>query len=187
MAYGPIITDTGASDPEPLPALSATPKTYPGCCLALSTTLLSHLRTILPEPPSLTLSIGSGYGLLEALLLSDRKVVGVEVRPTSNQYIPTPHHRVVYGSHTLDPLAAKATTWMFVYPKRVGLVEEYIKEFGDQDVEKIVWVGPKADWEDYKPCFAEGEGTQWDMQVKSADEVGGRAWEMVAVATKVHT
>lgn len=72
---------------------------------------------------------------------------------------------------------------MFVYPRRVGLVEEYIqlygREQGGHKVREVVWIGPTCDWEDYKSCF---EG--WDVDVKSADLVGGRPWETIAVARK---
>lgn len=168
----------------PLPSLSAQPTVHPGCCLALSAPFLAHLATLLPPPPGLALSVGSGYGLLEALLLAEPyclNVVGIEVQPSSNRYLPASHHRTVPGTRFLDPLAAESTVWLFVYPRRVGLVEEYLATYGEGEVEKVVWIGPTADWEDYKGCF----GRRWHAQVRSADEVGGRAWEVIAVGTKV--
>lgn len=172
----------------PLPPLRASPAVHPGCCLALSAPLLENLANLLPSSPFIVLSIGSGYGLLESYLLSQPhniRIIGVEVQPTSNRHLPPSHHHCVTGSRFLDPLAGEAKVWMFVYPKRVGLVDEYIEAYGRAGVEKIIWAGPKADWEDYKGCF-EGvrDGRAWDVVVKSADEIGGTAWEMLAVATK---
>lgn len=68
---------------------------------------------------------------------------------------------------------------MFVYPRRVGLVEEYISSLGAGSVGVVVWAGPTADWEDYKGVF---DG--WDVEIRGADDVGGRAWEVIAVARK---
>lgn len=166
-----------------LPELSETPIAHPGCCLALSTPLLAHLQGLLPASPSLILSIGSGYGLLEALLLAEPyslHVTGVEVQPSPNRYLPPQNHRCVSGSRFLHPLAAEAAVWLLVYPRRVDLVTEYLDMYGKERVEVVVWVGPRADWEDYRDCF----DFRWDVHVKSTDEVGGRAWELIAVARK---
>jgi hypothetical protein len=165
---------------QQLPALTTTPTPYSGCCLALSAPLVAHLQSLLPPAPSLALSIGSGFGLLEAYLVAqNRNLIGIEVEPSSNQYLPASHHRVVHGTRFLEPLAAEATTWLFVYPRRVGLVQEYLTEYGNGSVDQIIWAGPKADWSDYKGCF-----TNWDVREQSANEVGGRAWELIAVARK---
>jgi hypothetical protein len=167
---------------QELPVLTPSPIAYPGSCLAISKPLIACLQSVLAPSPSLTLSIGSGFGLLEAYLNalpSSCQVIGVEVEPSSNKYLPASHHRVVHGTRFLEPLAAEATTWLFVYPRRVGLVQEYMSEYGEGAVRKIVWAGPKADWDDYKGCFV-----GWDVDERSADEVGGRAWELVAIATR---
>jgi hypothetical protein len=167
-------------DRQELPALTSIPTAYPGCCLALSAPLVAHLESLLAPPPCLVLSIGSGFGLLEAYLLAhERDVIGVEVMPSSNQYLPASRHRIVHGTRFLEPLAAEATTWLFVYPRRPGLVQQYIQEYGLGIVEKIIWAGPKADWEDYTGCFG-----GWDVQEQSADELDGRAWELIVVATR---
>ncbi|KAF1833891.1 hypothetical protein BDW02DRAFT_355970 [Decorospora gaudefroyi] len=163
-----------------LPVLTVTPIAYSGCCLGLSAPLIAYLRSLIPPSPSLTLSVGSGFGLLEAYLLaSTTNIIGLEVEPSSNQYLPSKNHRVVHGSRFLDPVATDATAWLFVYPRRVGLVQEYLTEYGKGNVETLIWAGPRADWEDYKGCFG-----GWIVREQSADEVGGRTWEMVAVATK---
>ncbi|OAL44835.1 hypothetical protein IQ07DRAFT_592099 [Pyrenochaeta sp. DS3sAY3a] len=165
-----------------LPELTGDPIVYSGCCLALSAALVAYIHALLPPPPNVTLSIGSGFGLLEALLMAKTpmpQVLGVEVYPSPNKYLPASNHRTVHGSRFLEPLAGQATTWLFVYPRRVGLIHEYLAEYGAQRVEKIIWAGPKADWDDYKGCFV-----AWQLTVQSADEVGGKAWELIVLAEK---
>jgi hypothetical protein len=171
-----------------LPALSENARIYPGCCLSLSSKLLSHLADLLPSSPTVVLSIGSGYGLLEAILSCppyDINVIGVEVLPSSNRYLPPGRHRCVSGTRVLEPMATKAEAWLFVYPKRVGLLEEYIKTYAYQDVKTIIWIGPTADWQENRTCFEQaalGPFRSWENW--SAAQVGGREWETIAVAHK---
>jgi hypothetical protein len=184
-----------------LPSLTDKAAVYAGCCLALSTPLVAHLHSMLPKAPGLTLSIGSGFGLLEALLLAGPArgweegegnsssntvvVIGVEVAPSSNTYLPATHHRTVHGSRFLDPLAAEADVLLFVYPRRVALVSEYMAAHahahGCGNLHTIIWAGPHADWDDYKSCFAVG----WEVRTQSAQEVGGKAWDLLAVAQRL--
>lgn len=173
---------------RPLPQLTEQATVYSGCCLALSTRLVAHVCSLLPPPPSLTLSIGSGFGLLEALLIAAPhrpNLVGVEVVPSPNVYLPAPLHRLVLGTRFLDPLAAEARAWLFVYPRRVALLDEYMAAFGRDSgcVQSIIWLGPQADWEDYLPCFAAG----WHVHTQAADQVGGKAWELIAIAKRMPT
>lgn len=167
-----------------LPTLTNKATVYSGCCLALSAPLVEHLHSLLPRSPALVLSIGSGFGLLEAILNSptyNAHIIGVEVEPSPNTYLPLTHHRAVHGSRFLEPLAAGAEAWMFVYPRRVGLISEYMVAHGRDKVHMIIWIGPQADWDDYKGCFAQG----WTTQTRSADEIGGKAWDMVATVRRV--
>ncbi len=178
-ATASIATDDALS---PLPVLTTQPAVYSGCCLALSNSLLIHLHALLSSASQLTLSIGCGFGLLEALLLQSPyslRVIGIEVEPSSNRYLPSHAHRVVHGTRFLDSLAAEATTWLFIYPRRVGLVQEYMAEYGQDSVEQIVWAGPQADW----PCYAD-KFPAWNVQTHSADTMGGRACELIAIARK---
>ncbi|KAH3909969.1 hypothetical protein HBI56_129120 [Parastagonospora nodorum] len=176
-------TQHGVPQPPPLPVLTNAPKAFPGCCLALSAPLIEYIHSLLPPAPALTLSIGSGFGLLEAHVLAvsqPPRLLGVEVEKSPNQYLPAANHRLVHGTRFLEPLAAEAATWLFVYPRRVGLVNEYLHEYGQGIVETIIWIGPQADWADYIQCFA-----RWDVQIHNADEVGGRAWDTIAVVKKL--
>lgn len=172
-----------AEDCAPLPQLTEKATVYSGCCLGLSTPLVAHLHSLLPPAPALTLSIGSGFGLLEALLVAapySSNIVGVEVEPSPNKYLRAARHRTVYGTRFLDPLAAQALAWLFVYPKRVELVSEYVTAYGRDRVQTIIWAGPQADWDHCKGCFQTG----WDVHTQGADQVGGKAWELIALAKK---
>jgi hypothetical protein len=72
-----------------------------------------------------------------------------------------------------------------VYPKRVGLLDEYLRQYGHLRVTRIIWAGPQADWDDYKTCFEHTNcGMHWNICIKSADSIGGRAWELIAIADK---
>ncbi|KAJ4378888.1 hypothetical protein N0V86_005763 [Didymella sp. IMI 355093] len=170
----------------PLPQLTNKATVYSGCCLALSTPLVAHIHSLLPLAPALTLSIGSGFGLLEALLIAapcSSNIVGVEVAPSPNTYLPRTNHRVVHGTRFHEPLATEAAAWLFVYPRRVGLVTEYMTSYGDDAVQTIIWVGPQVDWDDYKGCFLD----LWEVHTESADKVGGKAWELIATARRATT
>ncbi|RMD39439.1 hypothetical protein DV735_g5697, partial [Chaetothyriales sp. CBS 134920] len=146
---------------SPLPTLTDTPTHYPDCCLSISTKLLAFLSSLflrldhhsLPTDaaaPVLTVfSIGSGQGLLEALLIqhlarlennsssghSSISVAGVEVyaSPPVNKYLAQDCVCLVRGTWdvceavfaTPTP-AAGFVVWMFVYPRHVSLVEKYV-------------------------------------------------------------
>lgn len=177
-------SDTTTATITALPALGDTPVIYSGCCLALSASLVLYVHSLLPPRPAVVLSIGSGFGLLEAHLLAlpathSVNIVGVEVEPSPNQYLPASCHRTVHGTRFLEPLAEEATTWLFVYPRRVNLVREYMDAYGQSRVRYIIWIGPQADWGEYENCFA-----QWDVRKKSGDDVGGRPWDMIVTATR---
>ena len=120
----------------------------PDCCSSLSLPFIEHLTTLLAPHPALTLSIGSGTGLLEALLLHRRPTLNlkaVEVPTTNNKYMPIDKVLIVDGYRDLCGLAADASAWIFVYPRDNWLLQTYVRVFGDQRCELIIWVGPRAD------------------------------------------
>ncbi|KAL2833537.1 hypothetical protein BJY01DRAFT_93112 [Aspergillus pseudoustus] len=168
-----------------LPSLTQTPTLYPNCCLSLSTPLLTYLASILPSQPHFTLSIGSGSGLLEALITAHHRNVhieGVEVNSSVNLYIEEQNINVVTGTWDLCSRAAQARAWMFVYPREPKLVGKYIETFGDGDIDQILWLGPKMDWADYEGCFEQtGFGNR---RVYDGDSIGGAEFEMVVVLSK---
>ncbi|GJD04528.1 hypothetical protein CH63R_10770 [Colletotrichum higginsianum IMI 349063] len=175
----------------PLPQLTNEPQTLPDSCVSLSRPFLRALHALLPPSPHLTLSIGSGTGLVEALLhglAPPPNLVSVEVAPSPNRYHAA--HRTVPGTWALEPLAARARAWVFVYPKQVALVRAYVEAFlGRRDagaeVEVVVYVGPRMDWDDFRGALEEA-GVAGEVEVEVWGEermeaVGGRAWECVAV------
>ncbi|KAL4982093.1 hypothetical protein BDW68DRAFT_65099 [Aspergillus falconensis] len=161
--------------------LSPSPAALPNCCLALSSPLVNRLASLLPTTPHFTLSIGSGAGLLEALLAYRHPSVsieGVEVNSSVNLYIAEQDMNVVSGTWDLLPRACDATAWMFVYPREPKLVTKYIESYG-QGIKMILWLGPRADWADYEACFLDSAFSQL-----SFEDVGLAEYEMLVVARR---
>ena len=128
--------------------LAEQPAHLPDCCSSLSVSLLKRLASLLPPDPALTLSIGSGSGLLEALLLHQRPELdlkAVEVPTNHNEYMPTDRLQIVKCYRDLCGLAADASAWMFVYPRDTWLLRQYVQAFGGQKCHLIIWIGPRAD------------------------------------------
>ena len=124
------------------------PAHHPDCCSSLSVALIRHLASLLPPDPALTLSIGSGTGLLEAFLLHHRPLLhlkAVEVPTASNKYLPCDRLEIVNGYRDLCALAADARAWIFVYPRDACLLQKYVQAFGHQNCELIIWIGPRVD------------------------------------------
>ncbi|KAL5335364.1 hypothetical protein BJX70DRAFT_326976 [Aspergillus crustosus] len=160
--------------------LSSSPKLYPNCCLSLSTTLVSHLHSLLPKSPAFTLSIGSGSGLLEALITHrhpDVLIEGVEVHASVNLYLAEQDINTVSGTWDLLPRAAQAKAWVFVYPREPKLVTKYIEMYGNE-VELILWLGPRADWADYECSFG-----NFGLDVQKG--VGEAEFEMLVVIRRI--
>ena len=126
----------------------SSPDHLPACCSSLSLSLIQHLASLLPPDPALTLSVGSGTGLLEALLLHQRPTLdlkAVEVPSINNKFMPVDKMKIVNGSRDLCDLAADASAWMFIYPRDTRLLQRYVRAFGDQKCELIISIGPRAD------------------------------------------
>lgn len=181
--------------------LGKTPIRHQDCCLSLSSELLDKLTRIFtgssssspdaspPSPPSV-LSIGSGSGLLEAALLAHSSpgliaIEGVEVQQQEsqapvNKYLPEPFYHTVRGTRDVSPRLGDedVSGLMFVYPRQPGLVSRYVKalEQMGSNVQGVVWLGPVADWEDFRPCF---EGLS--IEIRSGPDAGLDGYEMMAV------
>ncbi|KAF9890678.1 hypothetical protein FE257_005544 [Aspergillus nanangensis] len=163
--------------------LSPSPQLFPHCCLSLSATLTAHLASLLPTKPAFTVSVGSGSGLLEALITHRHPMVsieGVEVNSSVNRYIAEEDMIVVNGTWGLHSRAAQAAAWMFVYPREPKLVTKYIETYGDQAGGVVLWLGPRADWADYESCFE--DSSLWDVSLPA--DVGLAPFEMLAVMRK---
>ncbi|KAI0158591.1 hypothetical protein BJ166DRAFT_307427 [Pestalotiopsis sp. NC0098] len=189
------------------------PTRHADCCLSLSTTLLNVLTSIVnrragSDAPSagserLVLSVGSGSGLLEALLQqkwtadprddvsSGLFIEGVEVQQQSgkpsllNKYLPEQHHSGVKGTWDLSPRAAEAAVLMFVYPRSPELLMRYLDEATTHTRGRlglVIWLGPKCDWVEFEGAFTGYSG--WDTRVVPDDESGLFGYEMIAVLEK---
>lgn len=156
-----------------LPELTDEPNRHPDCCLSLSTKLLTKLtdtfRPPQPTGPTLhVLSVGSGTGLLEALLQahwssapsgSNLTIHGVEVRAPGrsrpvNRYLRDGHASTVRGTWEVSPAAAGAGALLFVYPREPGLVARYVRAAGE-GLRLVVWLGPNVDWALFEACLAD--------------------------------
>lgn len=125
----------------------------------------------------MTLSIGSGSGVLEALLLHkhpELDLKAVEVPTSNNKYMPADRLEIVNGCRDLCDLAADASAWMFVYPRDVWLLREYVRAFGGQKCHLIIWIGPRAD-----QLESEFLGEMWIME--KMEECGLKNYETMAV------
>jgi hypothetical protein len=183
-----------------LPSLNDVPTRHPDCCLSLSTVFLDRLTSLLGESArrGLVLSIGSGTGLLEALLLSkwsslagnEFEMEGVEVHQlasasmvaSANKYLPENHYSTVKGTWELSPRTAVATVLLFVYPRSRGLVQRYLEKLtrpssDPSSAQMAVWLGPKCDWTTFREAFADIEGFELVENV----DVGLADYEMLAV------
>ncbi|KAK1836430.1 hypothetical protein QBC39DRAFT_248117 [Podospora conica] len=141
-----------------LPHLTPIPARHPASCASLSLSLLSLLDRVLPAPPSLTLSVGSGPGLLEAVFLETYPVraaidpvisfYGVEVASSTpvNRFLPEQNALEVAGTWAVAREAEEAKGLMFVYPRQKGLIQAYLDKGTKVDV--AVWIGPKCDMEE---------------------------------------
>lgn len=142
----------------PLPQLTPLPARHPASCASLSLPLLSLLDRVLPAPPSLTLSVGSGPGLLEALFLDaypSRTAIapvisfyGVEVASstTVNRFLPEQNALEVAGTWAVAKEVEEARGLMFVYPRQKGLIQTYLHKGAGVDM--VVWIGPRCDVEE---------------------------------------
>ena len=164
------------------PDLSDQSTSNPDCCLFLSLTLLKTITQLLPPAPALTLSIGSGTGLLEALLLHTRPELclqGVEISAGINQYLDCDNLVVLKGTWHLCGAAADATAWIFVYPRDVSLLRRYLEDFGNEAVRLIIWLGPKADLSTFGDAI---RTPSWRRVL--IEDCGLSAYEIMAVWNK---
>ena len=176
-----------------LPSLTAEPQHHPDCCLSLSSTLIAHIASYIPSSDVKVISIGSGRGLLEAHLQAANPslhVIGIEVSAESpNKYLPPEAIVHVKGTWDVYSEARQAGVWLFVYPRDPRLVQRYLDELmtnssGDSRAQErpssIVWLGPRADWEDiFEKCF-EREGLE-RVALSIGGEAGLVGYEMCAV------
>lgn len=178
-----------------LPVLSDEAKHHPDCCLSLSRCLVERLSQLFVDSarPGFVLSVGSGSGLLEALIvqclqqrqIQDLWVEGVEVACESgqmNRHLPEELNNIVEGTWALYERASTASALMFVYPRAPRLVQQYLGSImqNTSDTRLVIWLGPKADWNDFVACF-ESPGFN---KVYFPTECGLLDYELMAVLTR---
>lgn len=118
------------------------------CCCSFSETLIHTLGSLLPRSPAVTISVGSGHGLLEFSLLRkfpETTLHAIEVTRIQPQYLPESRVHYVNSSLEIWSGAAYAQLWIFVYPRDFNLIKQYLETYASGEVKKIVWIGPKAD------------------------------------------
>lgn len=165
-----------------LPRLSTSLVQHPDCCAALSSSLVARLTQSLPAGPALTISIGSGSGILEALILRDKPDIclqGIEVSKHTNQYLSVENLQTVSGTWDLCALAANATAWIFVYPREFSLVRKYLQNFGMAAVQLLIFLGPKADVFEMESLM---ENRTWKME--AIEQCGTSQYEALLVWKK---
>jgi len=163
-----------------LPEVTEIPHHYPDCCLSISTRLLQRLGLLQP-PESTVISIGSGSGFLEALLqrrFPEIRVIGLEVNGSINKYLLPENAISVKGTWDIYDRSSKADTWLFVYPRSPILISHYLKL--SEVPRTVVWLGPKRDWEDFRPPFLDF-GT---FDVEEVEDSGVASYETMVVLKK---
>lgn len=180
-----------------LPRIGPTPERHPDCCLSLSTKLIDTITNIFHQRAisGLVLSIGSGSGLLESLLLSiwstqpgcELQLEGVEVSNSSgtpiNRYLPEPCYSTVKGTWDLSPRAKDAAALLFVYPRHSDLIKSYLGKYHatmDSKLRLVIWLGPKCDWDDHVDSFMEA-GVSTSVQI--LEDCGLAEYEMLAIVS----
>jgi hypothetical protein len=136
-----------------LPGISEITQHHSDCCLGLSTKLIRRISLLLP-PGSLVHSIGSGTGLLEALLQQQHpqiRVEGIEVNESINKYLPEDQVIIVNGTWHVCSASSGASAWLFVYPRDPSLISRYFELY--KPPRTIIWLGPKVDWQDFRTPF----------------------------------
>ncbi|KZF22149.1 hypothetical protein L228DRAFT_283328 [Xylona heveae TC161] len=167
-----------------LPVLTDQPEHHQNYCASLSNRLLDTLSAILPHSPEGVFSIGSGTGLLEALLTQHDNtidVLGVEVTEDVNVYLPKEKLRTVAGTWDTILDAILADAWLFVYPREPTLMEKYLDQCGGGTVQVIVWLGPGNDWDDYRPLL-QRFASKGKLEI--IDDCGLAPYELLAVAKR---
>ena len=127
------------------------PTFFADCCVSISLPLVTVLAERLLRTPSLVLSIGTGTGLLEQMILLKTKealgLYGVEVQTCINKYLPSSRVHRVLGTTSLHSDAMLAESLMFVYAREPSLIALYLDECIAGALQQVIWIGPRNDWQ----------------------------------------
>ena len=169
-----------------LDGLDEKPAHLAGCCSGVSKSLLCALADRLPPSPALILSIGSGSGLFEALLLQASakqhsqavNLYGVDVPPCVNNYLPDERLLRVPCTKSLHPDALLASALIFVYPRDLSLITMYLNVFLDGALEKVIWLSHRDDWRNTEELLLKAF-----FSIEVLDIPGIPEYELLAIAT----
>ncbi|KAK5104853.1 hypothetical protein LTR62_002775 [Meristemomyces frigidus] len=175
---------TSTSVETALSQLTEKPAYFADCCAAISRPLIHTIIHLLPPPPTCVLSIGSGSGLLEAMILQvtaghQVELFGVEVPSCVNKFLPEQHVLRVPSTTSLHSDAILAQTLLFVYPRKVSLIEDYLKTFRTGMLAQVIWYGQKNDWPEANDLLS-----LFFHRVCVIDTVGVADHELLAMASK---
>lgn len=171
--------------------LGEEPAPFADCCAAISRPLVQAITDRLPRSPALVLSIGSGSGLLENLLLQHGSVsndvpslnlYGVEVPTCTNKHLPEDRSLTVASTNTLYSDAMFASALIFVYPRQVGLIAQYLNACCGGALEKVLWLGHRSDWLDTQTLISAAFGS-----IEYVDGPGVAEYELLVIATDPKT
>ena len=183
MSFNHVHGKTG----DVMDSITGTPKYDPNCCCSISTGLLQTLASILTETTGHILSVGCGSGTLEALLMTslnhepDVQILGVEVKGKSVSALPENLIEYVSGTWATSASARNASVWMFIYPREPTLLRKYLSEYGHGEVRKIIWLGPKSDWDGFSKVIGDFGG--WCC-VELVEDCGLVPYEMLVIVDK---
>ena len=161
---------------------TSNPNHHSQCCVSLSTTLIETLSSLLQSQGGQSLSIGSGTGLLEVLLLQQLPCLNLDVVELAEVNVYLDEERVIVVNHSgaLSALAADSTTWIFVYPRSSKLIAEYVRIYGNGKVTMVVMLLPRCDgMEMLAPFLSSGSWEEEEVQ-----QAGLVAWECMIVVRR---
>ncbi|RYP61863.1 hypothetical protein DL771_009982 [Monosporascus sp. 5C6A] len=197
-----------------LPEITDEPRHYPDCCLSISRGILDVLTDTFrtAAETGLVLSIGSGSGLLEALLQSrwatvsalasasasdnttaaattisaaaSPRIEGVEVRASVNRYLPAAAVGTVRGTWEVSPRARSDPTVAALLFVYPRSPALVSRYLREAAASVAVWLGHRSDWPDFEPCFAGAPGFGGAVEVVGGCAAGLVEYEMMAIVRR---
>lgn len=133
----------------PVPLLQEEASKYYGSCTFISPSLINALRSLLPRKPGLTLSIGSGIGLVEAFTIQHDshliECVEVPALREERKYVDEASMHYVRGTWDTSDRARDAVAWLFLFPRDPVLITKYVERYIHGGLRSILWIGPAGD------------------------------------------
>ncbi|KAK5173763.1 uncharacterized protein LTR77_002444 [Saxophila tyrrhenica] len=174
-----------ASVGELYDALDQTTKHYADLCPAISRPLVATLVDWLPPAPALTLSIGCGSGILEAILLhaaeedhgKQLNLCAVEVPDCAVTHLPEDCVARVPNTFSIYDDAMLASTLIFVYPRQAKIIAMYLGAAKGTALEQIIWLGHRSDWPEAEEILLASS-----VQIQRVERPGTAEYELLVIA-----